>query len=252
MARERFSYARCIGKLDEIVRHDVTRLPSLDGKNDAMTKMNEYIRNHVPPVLYRYMPISPHAISSIINDDVYMVSAAKMNDVFEGAAFGTESSSEVNRDEIQRIQNEICLKSFSYAKNSNLMWSHYGDAHKGICIGYDFSKASWAVRHHLYPVQYSNTRFSFINAEKIDSHPFLLLRKSSDWKYEKEFRLIYKKSEFQDKMNLRLDCISEITFGLRTDPQQIEIVKSLIKNMPIRLYQTMQKENSFKLTRKEL
>lgn len=32
MARERFSYVRCIGKLDEIVRHDVTRLPSLDGK----------------------------------------------------------------------------------------------------------------------------------------------------------------------------------------------------------------------------
>lgn len=206
----------------------------------------------MPHVLYRYMPINLNAMSSIINDDVYMVSAAKMNDVFEGAAFGIESSIEVNQHEIQRMQEELFLKSFSYAKDSNLMWSHYGDAHKGICIGYDISKAPIKVCCHLYPVQYSDTRFSFKTAEKIVSHPFLLLRKSTDWKYEKEFRLIYKKSELQGEMNLRLGCISEITFGLRADLQQIEIIKRLIYNKHIRLYQTRQQENSFKLTRNEI
>lgn len=252
MTRRRFSYKQCIDMLNSVVSPDGTMLPSLDKKTGAMAMVSDYIQDNLPPVLYRYMPMSIYAMSSIINNDVYMVSAAKMNDVFEGAAFGIESSAEVNRYEIQRIQDELFLKSFSYAKDSNLMWSHYGDAHKGICIGYDFSKASREVRRHLYPVQYSDTRFSFMDAERIASHPFLLLRKSTDWKYEKEFRLIYRKDELCGKTNLQLDCISEITFGLRADPQQIEIVKRLIKNMPICLYQTKQEENSFKLTRREL
>jgi hypothetical protein len=252
MARERFSYVRCIGKLDEIVRHDVTRLPSLDGKNDAMTKMNEYIQDHVPPVLYRYMPASDNAISSILDEDIYMVPATKMNDAFEGAAYGINSSVASNQQEIRRIQNEICLKSFSYAKNSNLMWSHYGDAHKGICIGYDCRKVDKNIISHLYPVQYSNTRFSNVDMQKVASHAFLFLRKSTDWKYEKEFRLIYKNSELRNENKIALNCISEITFGLRADPQQIELVKSLIQRSDIVLYRTKQKRDSFELTREKI
>ena len=134
MTKDNFSYKKCIEKVDEVVSPSETQLPPLEGKNNAMERINQHLRGNLPSVLYRYMPIILRAISSILDEDIYMVPATKMNDAFEGAAYGINSSVVSNQQEIRRIQNEICLKSFSYAKNSNLMWSHYGDAHKGICI----------------------------------------------------------------------------------------------------------------------
>ena len=130
------------------------------------------------------------------------------------------------------------------------MWGHYGDAHKGICIGYDFSRAGGRVKSHLYPVQYSDTRFSNLNAQNIASHTFLYLRKSKEWEYEREFRLIYR--GYSLKNNIKLNCISEITLGLRANQQMIEIFRSLVGDRNIKLYRTKQEENSFKLVREEI
>ena len=252
MTKDNFSYKKCIEKVDEVVSPSETQLPPLEGKNNAMERINQHLRGNLPSVLYRYMPISLRAISSILDEDIYMVPATKMNDAFEGAAYGINSSVVSNQQEIRRIQNEICLKSFSYAKNSNLMWSHYGDAHKGICIGYDFRKVDKNIISHLYPVQYSNTRFSNVDVQKVASHAFLFLRKSTDWKYEKEFRLIYKSGELGNENRIVLNCITEITFGLRADPQQIGLVKSIIQRADIVLYRTKQKKDSFELTREKI
>ena len=134
MANESFNYERCIEIMDSVVSPQKTELPDIQGKNSSIYEISQYMMKSTLPVLYRYMPLNLNALSSIVNGDVYMVTASKMNDIFEGAAFGTNSSPEINQHEIQRIQNEIYLKSFSYAKDNNLMWSHYGDAHKGICI----------------------------------------------------------------------------------------------------------------------
>ena len=204
------------------------------------------------------MPINMRALTSIKEEDVYMVPARVMNDVFEGAAFSSkEPRANDDEEEIERIQNGVYIKSFSYAKNNNLMWSHYGDAHKGICIGYDFSNASAEVKSHLFPVQYSNTRFSHDNLEGVAAHPFLYLRKSSCWRYEKEWRLLYTKSELEDIQQIKLDCISEVQFGLRTPPDAIKQVADMIQEMnwnrpnrKIRMYQTEYKEDSFCLERK--
>ena len=223
-------------------------------KTCKMTQINWYVKEHIPPILYRYMPISDNAISSILTGDVYLLPAIKMNDVFEGAAFGVDSSDEINNREIDRIQENVYLKAFAYEKNNNLMWSHYGDAHKGICVGYDFRKLGDHndVIEHLYPVQYSNTRFSNLSADKIASHPFLCLRKSLCWEYEKEFRLLYNGYELNEKRTVNLNCIKEIQFGLRADPQKIEIITSLVKDKGIKLYRTKQKKDSYELTREEI
>ena len=39
---------------------------------------------------------------------------------------------------------------------------------------------------------------------------------------------------------------------MRTDPLQIEIITSLVKDKGIKLYRTKQKENSYELTREEI
>lgn len=258
MEKPLLDYNDCIKRIGKIVPPKRTTLFPVDGKNDKMVEINEYILNHQPPVLYRYVPINKYAISSIINEDVYMLPASKMNDAFEGSAFGIHASTQINRKTNNKIQNNLYLKAFSFDGENNLMWSHYADEHRGICIEYDFQYAPKDVIEHLYPVQYSDKRFTFQNPTGINSHPFLLLRKSKDWAYEKEFRLIYKESDFPAKdHNIKLNCVTKIIFGLRTQQSDMDLVKCLLcgKNhlhqsdngKKIRLYQIQQKPNSFKL-----
>lgn len=106
---------------------------------------------------------------------------------------------------------------------SILMWSHYADNHRGFALNYDFKsrysiktkipgiKATEFADKKLFPVRYSDERFDatyYIEFHFIDNYfrsiglkinkPFfdklfyykILLFKSSNWAYEKEWRII--------------------------------------------------------------
>ena len=250
MKTRHFSYENCKRNFNSVLPPDEYQLPSLNGKDDALYKVNQQLRRNLP-ILYRYTSLNEHTIDSLFRAEVYMVPASKMNDVFEGAAYGTDSSEQDNMRAVEELQNAVYLKSFSIAEDDNLMWGHYGDAHKGVCIGYDFSKADEQVKCHLYPVQYSDKRFSTQNVENVAQHPFLYLRKSRDWKYEKEFRLIYKEWELPEGNDLRLGCICEVRFGLRTPAEDMAKVINIL-GPDMKFYRTKQEENSFKLVSEEI
>lgn len=261
MENKRFSYKKCMAELSRILPPGQAELPQVYDKSVSLREVNESLQKYKLPILYRYVPFTENwTMETIKSEDVYIVPATKLNDNFEGAPYGILSSYSTDMLEIERIQGEVYVKSFSCKKNNNLMWSHYGDSHKGICIGYDFSLAPHDVINHLYPVQYSDVRFTSKYSRNIAAHPFLYLRKSKCWAYEKEFRLLYKKNELpHENYNIHLNCITEIQFGLRTP----ECIKNRItnfmrdKNMQyrcskqIKLFETKLKDKSFELERIE-
>jgi hypothetical protein len=73
--------------------------------------------------------------------------------------------------------------------NSVLMWSHYGNRHSGICFEFDtlvplFGRALQVIyRESLPPISSS----SF---EDWGTAASMLLEKSSDWRYEDEYRVL--------------------------------------------------------------
>lgn len=86
------------------------------------------------------------------------------------------------------------------SNKNKLMWSHYADGHKGICIEYDFSDLP-ANEMQPMPVFYTNTRPKFPWTAAINPSPetqseatvhFMkaLLTKDEAWEYENEWRLI--------------------------------------------------------------
>ena len=229
-AERNAEYDHCLGALNDAVKPNMESLPSKVVKDERMESINHDIwANRKYPVLYRYVPLNTYALSSILHEDVYMLPASKMNDVFEAAAYGINATSQKTQKSNDKAQQELYLKAFSFEENNNLMWSHYADEHRGICIEYNFNCAPAEVTRHLYPVQYSDKRFTFQNPYRLKPHQFLLLRKSTDWKYEKEFRLIYKKSDLPtDSYNIKLNCITKIIFGLRTQQSDMDLVKSVL------------------------
>lgn len=71
---------------------------------------------------------------------------------------------------------------------SNLMWSHYGDAHRGICIEFDFEALKPLCP---LPVTYSGDRPSYNPIKDVATLEELsFLRKSSEWGYEQEWRSV--------------------------------------------------------------
>ena len=92
---------------------------------------------------------------------------------------------------------------FSTKNDSVLMWAHYADSQKGICIAYDFNQ--WGKealqRKLLFPVAYSNVPVDVSDLvdnqkDKIAEYPVdeavlcAAINKSDVWKYENEWRMI--------------------------------------------------------------
>ena len=97
----------------------------------------------------------------------------------------------------RKLRSSLKISCFTEVNDSMLMWSHYGNSHKGICVEYDFSKLTLndPRKRSLYPVNYSE---QFLDATSLlmdmKNAPLLALQaslyKSPEWSYEKEWRLI--------------------------------------------------------------
>jgi hypothetical protein len=78
-----------------------------------------------------------------------------------------------------------CLTPFP---ENTLMWSHYGDKHRGIAI--EFGKDNPLISK-ARPVSYSKDYPEWTWTAIWDGNPLrVILNKSADWCYEREFRLI--------------------------------------------------------------
>lgn len=96
-----------------------------------------------------------------------------------------------NKDYDERIKHfRIC--SFSITNESLLMWAHYGQEYKGICIEYDFLDEEYS-RPFIHPVLYGTERprlSSYEELQAIFPQIYASLCKSVDWQYEQEWRYI--------------------------------------------------------------
>ncbi|MFQ2217622.1 DUF2971 domain-containing protein [Aeromonas enteropelogenes] len=111
---------------------------------------------------------------------------------------------------MQRINEQIDdygIVSLSETPRNLLMWAHYANEHKGICIGYKcnlFDSLPYPISNHIsnaesytpVKVNYDNIRPQVIseNHSEIDKVKSYVLQqlttKSDDWMYEKEHRCI--------------------------------------------------------------
>jgi hypothetical protein len=111
-----------------------------------------------------------------------------------------------------------------------LMWSHYGDQHRGVCGGYSVPRDA---REGLHKIRYGGSRVvaaSDVSAmldgdeaarRRVDEA--VLLKKAQDWRYEREWRLIGQRGSRRSPLELE-----EVVFGLRCDEAvKYTVVKAL-------------------------
>ena len=129
-------------------------------------------------------------------------------------------------DRLEKQNQKMGVFSLSKDPKGILMWAHYADAHRGICVGI---KPQFKVllekgrtlngfpKEVLYPLR---NEYPVIDVYPTDDDAKKsMLSKSIDWKYEKEWRLILAEEkggvvEWKNgPLRLRDNAISEIIVG---------------------------------------
>jgi hypothetical protein len=98
---------------------------------------------------------------------------------------------------IEETNQNIRICSFSELNDSLLLWSHYADEHKGICIEYDLLEEG-EVRPFLQPIIYSEKIYKIATFEELTTLRKIgsTLIKCKDWEYEAEWRLtLFKRND---------------------------------------------------------
>lgn len=132
-------------------------------------------------------------LTALRSSQLKLARLGDMNDPFE--LLGIELPKRRDREDFNALKAQmndtIGLLCFSRSWSSPVLWSHYGDKHKGICLGFDIPDEL------VKPVTYQGKRFASRIEHAITRHSEtvgykLLTTKYEHWRYEDEVRLIVK------------------------------------------------------------
>lgn len=161
---------------------------------------------------------------------------------------------------------------FSETNNNILMWSHYSNKHKGICLGFDINEEnlndfidkdknitnnifnSKSV-YKLFAIKYSNNRpilnlFNINSIEESKQIRNMLISKSNIWKYEKEHRIIMYNGEntsFPTGIYYNRKYLKEIILGANLSINDFFKLYNVIKSFDINIKICIPNKEIYKL-----
>ena len=107
-----------------------------------------------------------------------------------------------------------------------LMWSHYGNNHKGICLKFRTTKNScfyesqYPIQYLGAPIKFKYKKNDFIN--ELKAFFLSIYSKSNMWSYESEWRNV--KTTHNGRVGYDKKDLMEIIFGVNTPEEDIEKV----------------------------
>lgn len=239
---------------------------------------------------FKYRPINKRLIESLITGEVYFSSPEQLNDPFD-CQIDIKKSLNTAINKVQGNQKKALLSiqqkldnifsevekdiktfgvwSCSLELENSLMWSHYGDEHRGICLAYKLPDKF--VDHTLgevigmHPVEYKKDPITnwFIDNSKINGEPpplddfitslivKLLISKDGCWKLEKEGRVI---SKTQGLKEIGKPALQQVCFGLRTSESDRKLIRNILDKHGYKatICEMVRSKNDFGLEVKEI
>lgn len=225
-------------------------------------------------VLCSFRPISDYVLKEIENEELSVCSFDKFNDPAD-CIFphwinrGLESAKGVAKEQLlmqKSYLNFLRARCFvkmeendDFYKLSPLMWAHYADSHKGICIRYRFSKDFFVADEDKRKIVFGKP-MKYESTFKYGDSIFMskaLLAKSDVWKYENEYRIMlfdpttnkeYPSIPFDGKVE-----IVDVHLGIKCSEENRMKIFKLLQNKNISLYQMTLNENfSFEFEAKRI
>ena len=208
---------------------------------------------------FRFQKLRPHVFDSIRNSTLYFSAPSKLNDpldcqiniaaALERAIARTTDKRQIFLENLQqtgfveRIQKDIQtmgVSSSSIELRNSLMWSHYADSHKGVCLYYEIPTEFLGpdTIHAWSPVTYGEELLTNWLINELDDGPDLagatieILKrvmgiKKKEWEYEKEGRLIQFES---GSVGIPREFLKQICFGLETSDDDKRKMRRIVSS----------------------
>lgn len=208
---------------------------------------------------YAFRRCSTFVYQSLINEELNVSSPSTFNDPYDCPIIELLN----NKSEIYKLIRKACLESIKIAcfvRNTkledvegkeelkregdkdeylnSLMWAHYADSHKGICIKYrlpnDISVLNGGNPYTLSflgDVEYNDEKLGKYSSKRKIAYKDAFFLKVEDWKYENELRLLHFDLENSNPYK-SIDipnCIEAIYFGLKCPDVERETIMKIMK-----------------------
>lgn len=197
-------------------------------------------------ILYQYQKIRDEHLETILSGQIYISNPNTFNDPFDCWGMLENDTPQVKDIDVNFCErmlnegsNELGIICMCGNWESQLMWSHYADSHKGICLGYEIRESEWKGGDDfvLRPVQYrklspipmskawGNLETFLPSDEAADA---ILRTKNPEWHYEREWRVMCK-SRYRGKrvplgqLGIQL---KEVIFGMKVPSWKVSALSA--------------------------
>lgn len=200
----------------------------IDSSTEVIFENNDWvlIENGIPQIsapkyLYKYFSLNRYSLDSLENDYIYLSNPKDFNDPFDcNRNLIIEQRKELRDWQyVERLNDisDIGITCFSENGMDPLLWGHYAQSYFGFCI--KINVESLIIEQNdsvkLKKVIYSQAPEA-ISQEHPFSDYYQYLLKLNNWKYEQEWRLLFKKpSTAENKFYINRKCIEEISVGYK-------------------------------------
>lgn len=257
----------------------------------ACVDVGYYYMCYAPSSLYKYYSDKPRNLEAVKNNKMWYSAPCDFNDVFDcdlainskeilngvlqmvpdkrGIRVGSQMWKQLNGSVNQQIKTfqadfeglrtKMGIACLSEADNSLLMWAHYANNHRGMCVEYELLEFNSRLGFSPVPIIYSDERVSIHTFETLEQDiqgKFIesLTSKSADWSYEREWRIIREDSACGDKWDVEkkgalLDAIrpKSVTLGCMATSEFEKEVRKYCEVSRINLFKMKKNPDRYSL-----
>lgn len=204
--------------------------------------------------LYKYVSYNENSLSILANKEVWFPKAKALNDPFEFQFHMTENH--INgipidpnslREAIEDSK-ELGVFCLTEVNDDILMWSHYADQHKGLCIQFERSDQNFLGGELCVPVVYpEDDRLPVlkpVDIPKRETFAGIATTKAKNWSYEREWRMISR--EKGNRIYPLPGNITAVIFGKRMTEKHRQVIENIIGS-ETHFFEALQMQDRFRL-----
>ena len=181
--------------------------------------------------IYKYHAININLLHSLRNKTNWYSKLPYLNDPYE-CFFLDHTQTDVYKDFLATL----CVCCFSKNMDNILMWSHYADSHRGVCLEWTVGAEDESVKTRLRDVTYENVPVVLDEVKRtknghldinITTNGKFLFQKFNYWGYEEEIRsyIFCEDPYLKGKSEKFIGELTSIYFGKNAVQDDIDLIK---------------------------
>lgn len=214
--------------------------------------------------LYKFCNTRHYTLNNLKNNEISLADPRIQNDIVDSPIFawldtlcGSKARYKKHIPYLKKSFDGIRCASFcadcerQRAVENTLMWAHYANCHKGICIEYVIDKSDFRTNDMrqlsattLLKVNYLDPHIKpldFTDSKTILSARHAYALKSMDWNYENEVRFVaytpFHDTKFVQYQFNTQNPVKAVYFGCKCPVRNINKIKSILHGQNVRFFQ---------------